>query len=169
MAGYMNRATLIGNLGQDPEIRSMQSGERVASFTLATTESWKDKRSGERQERTEWHRVVVWNEGLIGVLEDYVHKGDKVMVEGMLKTRKWVDQAGNERYTTEIVLSGFNGQLIMLGSPNGAARGEGAPASRNRTGTQTRTRTPAAAPSDGGYTPSGGDLDDEIPFGPCVD
>lgn len=148
MAGSMNRVTLIGNLGQDPEIRSTQTGDRVASFTLATSESWIDKRSGERQERTEWHRIVVWTEGLVGVIEKYVTKGDKVMVEGMLKTRKWVDQAGTERYTTEVVLSGFNGQLIMLGSPNGASRGERVPASR--------TPEPASA--------GGADLDDEIPF-----
>ncbi|MGC9272237.1 single-stranded DNA-binding protein, partial [Acidiphilium sp.] len=96
MAGSMNRVTLIGNLGNDPEIRVTQAGGKVASMSLATSESWTDKRSGERQERTEWHRIVVWTEGLIGVIEKYCAKGDKVMVEGALRTRKWVDQEGNE-------------------------------------------------------------------------
>ncbi len=156
MAGYMNRVTLIGNLGQDPEIRCTQSGEKVASMTLATSESWTDKRSGERRERTEWHRIVVWNEGMIGVIEKYIHKGDKVMIEGMLKTRKWVDQAGNERYSTEVVLTGFNSQLIMLGSPK-RNHEEGNP--------QPGRRQSAPAASEAGFTPSGGgDLDDEIPF-----
>jgi single-strand DNA-binding protein len=162
MAGSMNRVTLIGNLGQDPEIRSTQSGGKVASMSLATSESWTDKHSGERQERTEWHRIVVWNEGLIGVIEKYCAKGDKVLVEGTLRTRKWVDQNDNERYTTEIVLSGYDSQLILLGSPNGARRegSERAAAPRQR---QTAGAT-------GGFTPgAGADLDDEIPFAPCVD
>lgn len=168
MAGSMNRVTLIGNLGQDPEIRSAQNGDRVASFSIATSESWNDKRTGDRQERTEWHRVVVWNEALVGVIEKYVAKGDKVMVEGMLKTRKWVDQQGNERYTTEVVLGLFNAQLILLGSPQGGSNAD-RPAAGGR---RTPARTPATAGADagGGFTPgSHSDLDDEIPFGPCID
>jgi single-strand DNA-binding protein len=160
----MNRVTLIGNLGQDPEIRSTQSGDRVASFSIATSESWNDKRSGERHERTEWHRVVVWNEGLVGVIEKYLAKGDKVMVEGMLKTRKWVDQEGNERYSTEVVLGPFNSQLIMLGSPQGGGSTGERPAGRRAAG---RTPAPAGANADagGGFTSGNhGDLDDEIPF-----
>ncbi|MCW8309033.1 single-stranded DNA-binding protein [Acidiphilium sp. PA] len=162
MAGSMNRVTLIGNLGQTPEIRSTQSGGKVASMSLATSESWTDKHSGERQERTEWHRIVVWNEGLIGVIEKYCAKGDKVLVEGTLRTRKWVDQNENERYTTEIVLSGFDSQLILLGSPNRAGQ-QGS----ERAATPRQRETAGAT---GGFTPgAGADLDDEIPFAPCVD
>ncbi|MDD2878341.1 MAG: single-stranded DNA-binding protein [Acidiphilium sp.] len=162
MAGSMNRVTLIGNLGQDPEISTTQTGGKVASMSLATNESWIDKRSGERQERTEWHKIVVWNEGLIGTIERCVHKGSKVLVEGMLKTQKWVDQSGTERYTTKVVLSGFNSQLILLDPPNGTGRQQG-----ERT---AALRPRETAGTTGGFTPgAGADLDDEIPFAPCVD
>lgn len=117
MAGSLNRVTLIGNLGADPEIRTLNSGNAVANFSLATTESW--KKDGEKHERTEWHRVVVWSDGLIEVIEKYVKKGSKLMVEGQLQTRKWQDQDGNDRYSTEVVLSGFDAKLLLLGDPRG--------------------------------------------------
>jgi single-strand DNA-binding protein len=146
MSGYMNRVTLIGNLGADPEVRHTQSGQKIVSMSIATSERWKDQRSGEARERTEWHRVVIFNEGLATVAEKYLAKGAKILVEGKLSTRKWQDQQGNDRYTTEIVLSPFNGILTFLdsrrnGNGNGAERTNGAPPS---------------GPS--------GEMDDEIPF-----
>ena len=115
MSGSLNKVTIIGNVGNDPEIRSMNSGDRVANLSIATSESWKDKQTGEKREKTEWHRVVVWNEHLVKVIDDYVNKGDKLYIEGKLQTRKWQDQSGNDRYSTEIVLQGFDGKLLMLG------------------------------------------------------
>jgi single-strand DNA-binding protein len=114
MSGSVNKATLIGHLGKDPEIRSFQDGGRVAHFSIATSESWKDKESGERKERTEWHRVSVTSDGLVGVAEKYLKKGAKVYVEGKLETRKWTDRDGIERYTTEVVLRPYSGELILL-------------------------------------------------------
>ena len=110
MAGSVNKVILVGNLGRDPEIRSMQDGGRVANLSLATSETWRDKTSGERRERTEWHRVVIFNEHLLGVAEKYLHKGSKVYLEGQLQTRKWTDQQGQERYSTEVVLQRFRGE-----------------------------------------------------------
>lgn len=132
MSGYMNRVTLIGNLGADPEVRHTQSGQKIVSMSIATSERWKDQRSGETRERTEWHRVVIFNEGLANVAEKYLVKGAKILVEGKLSTRKWQDQQGNDRYTTEIVLSPFNGMLTFLdsrrnGNGNGGERTNGAP------------------------------------------
>jgi single-strand DNA-binding protein len=119
MAGYLNKVQLIGNLGRDPEIRALQSGGKVVNLSIATSESWTDKRSGERREQTEWHRVVIFSDGLANVVETYLHKGSKVYVEGSLKTRKWTDQGNVERFSTEIVLQPFNGKLIMLDGTNG--------------------------------------------------
>lgn len=150
MAGSLNRATLIGNLGRDPEIRSTQAGGRIANLAVATSETWTDKRSGERQERTEWHRVVVYSDHLVGVVEQYVRKGSKVMVEGAIKTRKCTDNAGVERYTTEITLGQFDGRLLLLGDPRGAGEGNSGRAAA----------PPAASPA----PRDRGDLDDEIPF-----
>src|SRR5499425_2082062 len=123
MAGSVNKVILVGNLGRDPEIRSTQDGNRVANLAVATSESWRDRVSGERKERTEWHRVVIFNERLAEVAEKYLRKGSKVYVEGQLQTRKWTDQQGQEKYTTEVVLGRFRGELTMLDG-----RGEGAPA-----------------------------------------
>ncbi len=114
MVNSINKVILIGNVGRDPEIRSTQDGKEIASITLATSDSWKDKNSGERRERTEWHRIVVFNEGLVNIIKNYVKKGSKIYMEGSLQTRKWVDNSGAERYTTEIVLQGFNAVLLML-------------------------------------------------------
>ena len=122
MAGSLNKVTLIGNLGRDPEIRSTNDGREIASFSLATSESWKDKTTGERKDKTEWHRVVVFSEGLVRVVKSYLKKGAKVYIEGQLQTRKWVDNNGQEKYTTEVVLQGFNAVLIMLDA-RGAGEG----------------------------------------------
>lgn len=111
----MNRATLVGRVGADPEIRNTNGGGKVANFRIATSERWRDKNSGERKEKTEWHSIVVWGDGLVGIVEQYVNKGDQLLVEGQIQTRKWQDQNGNDRYTTEIVLNGFGSKLMMLG------------------------------------------------------
>ena len=125
MSGSLNKVQLIGNLGKDPEIRTLQSGGRVANLMLATSESWKDKATGERKEKTEWHRVVILNDGLVGLVANYLKKGSKVYIEGQLETRKWDDGSGKDRYTTEIMLRPYNGELTMLD----VKKGEGAPAS----------------------------------------
>ncbi len=124
MAGSVNKVILVGNLGRDPEVRSTQDGAKVANLSLATSESWKDKNSGERRERTEWHRVAIFNERLVDVAEKYLKKGSKIYIEGQLQTRKWTDQSGAERYTTEIVLNRFRGELTMLDGRGGGGGGD---------------------------------------------
>ena len=119
MAGSVNRVILIGNLGKDPEIRTTQDGKAIANLSVATSESWKDRSSGEKRERTEWHRVVIFNEALAGVAQQYLRKGSKVYLEGQLQTRKWTDQNGQEKYSTEVVLQGFNASLVMLDGKKG--------------------------------------------------
>jgi single-strand DNA-binding protein len=125
MAGSLNKVTLIGNVGKDPEVRSTQDGREVASFPLATSESWKDK-SGERKERTEWHRVVIFSQPLVTIIKNYVHKGSKLYIEGALHTRKWSDQNGVEKYTTEVVLQAYTGTLVMLDNKGGSHQGHAA-------------------------------------------
>lgn len=163
MAGSVNKVILVGNLGRDPEARTMQSGGKVVSFSIATGETWTDKASGERKEKTQWHRIVIFNEALGGVAERFLKKGSKVYVEGMLETRKFTDKDGNERETTEVVLKQFRSELTLLdgkgegGGESGGYNRERAPASR----------APAAASAGRGapsWEPAGGDLDDEIPF-----
>jgi single-strand DNA-binding protein len=122
MAGSVNKATIVGNLGKDPEIRNTQSGTKIVNLTVATSESWNDKASGERKEQTEWHRVVIMNDALAGVAEKYLHKGSKVYLEGKLQTRKWTDQSGQEKITTEIVIGRFNGVLVLLDKADGAGK-----------------------------------------------
>ena len=146
MAGSVNKVILVGNLGRDPEVRSLNDGSPVVNLSLATSETWKDKASGERRERTEWHRVVIFNENLANVAKNYLKKGSKVYIEGQLQTRKWTDKEGNEKYTTEVVLQRFRGELAMLDS-----RGEGAGG-----GAGEGAKAPEA--------PAGDDFDDEIPF-----
>lgn len=119
MARSVNKVTLLGNLGKDPEIRTTQSGKRIANLTLATSEVWKDKQTGEKKEQSEWHRVVVFNDGLAGLLEKYVHKGSKIHVEGQLKTRRWTDQSGQERYSTEVVIDQFKGDIVLCDRQGG--------------------------------------------------
>lgn len=125
MAGSVNKVIIIGNLGRDPEVRAMQTGARVANLSIATGESWKDKNTGERREKTEWHRVVIFNDGLVTICEKYLRKGSKVYIEGQIETRKWTDQSGVEKYTTEIVLRPFRGELTMLDSRNSDGGGFG--------------------------------------------
>ena len=146
MAGSVNRVILVGNLGADPEIRNMQNGNPVCNLRIATSESWRDKSSGERRERTEWHRVIIFNEGLCRVAEQYLKKGAKVYIEGQIQTRKWQDQKGEDRYSTEVVLQGFNSTLTMLDS-------------RNDGGQQDSQQNYSQA-SGGGGAP----IDDSIPF-----
>jgi single-strand DNA-binding protein len=155
MAGSLNRVMLIGNLGKDPDVRRMQSGDSVVSFTLATSESWRDKNSGERKSKTEWHNVVIFNEGIAKVAEQYLKKGARVYIEGQLHTRKWQDQGGNDRYSTEIVLQKFNGLLVMLGDKDkqDGGRQDYGGGSRGETTQQTQPASKRSA-----------DLDDEIPF-----
>ena len=156
MAGSVNKVILVGNLGRDPEIRSMQDGGRVANLSLATSETWRDKTSGERRERTEWHRVVIFNEHLLGVAEKYLHKGSKIYLEGQLQTRKWTDQQGQERYSTEVVLQRFRGELTMLdGRSGGREEGESAGYGDEQGGGGVSAGAPPS---------SGGALDDDIPF-----
>ena len=160
MSGFLNKVQLIGNLGRDPEVRSTQSGKKVVTLNIATGESWKDA-SGNKVERTEWHRVVIWNEGLGDIAEKYLVKGAKVYVEGKLTTRKWQDQDGNDRFSTEIHLTPYNGTMTFLDSKRPEGRTQSS-------ATTERAREPAmAGGSTGAGFPSGGDLDDEIPFGPC--
>ena len=155
MSGFRNVAQIIGNLGRDPEVHSTQNG-KVVSLSIATSESWKDKHTGERQERTEWHRVVLFNPGLCDLAEKYLAKGSKVFVEGQLKTRKWTDNDGVERYSTEIHLSAYNGTLTFLDSKRDS---EGRSSSREA----ALRREPAMAGASGGGS-TGADLDDAIPF-----
>ena len=181
MAGSLNKVMLIGNLGADPEVRSFQNGGKVANLRIATSEQWKDRNSGERQERTEWHTVAIFSEGLINVVERYLRKGSKVFVEGQLQTRKWQDQQGNDRYSTEVVLRGFNGTLTMLDGPGGGQGGGGGGGGSygggssgggyggQSSGGDDNWRSGGGGSSGGGQGGSGGgsnydDLDDDIPF-----
>lgn len=158
MAGSLNKVCLIGHVGADPEINNLNSGSIVANFSLATSESWKDKSSGEKKERTEWHRVVVWNEGLCNVIEQYVRKGQKLYVEGQLQTRKW-EKDGVERYSTEVVLTGFDAKLLML--DRGGNGGERDP---NDNASRPGNKSGGSYADQRGGGGSKRDLDDEIPF-----
>ncbi|PDS77192.1 single-stranded DNA-binding protein [Rhizobium sp. L43] len=167
MAGSVNKVILVGNVGADPEIRRTQDGRPIANLRIATSETWRDRNSGERREKTEWHTVVVFNEGLCKVVEQYVKKGAKLYIEGQLQTRKWQDQQGQDRYSTEVVLQGFSSTLTMLdgrGDGGGASGGRGG-GSNNDYGDDYGAPAPSSSPSRGG---GGGnfsrDLDDDIPF-----
>jgi len=162
MAGSINKVILIGNLGRDPEVRYAQDGTKIVNFSMATSETWKDKNTGERREKTEWHRVVLFNERLAEVAEKYLHKGSKVYIEGALQTRKWTGNDGVEKYTTEVVLQRYRGELTMLDA-RGAGGGEyGAGESGGAAGYGAPDAGGTAAGAEGGT--AGGDLDDEIPF-----
>jgi len=156
MAGSVNKVILVGNLGRDPEVRSTQDGRKIVNFSLATSESWKDKSSGERREKTEWHRVVIFNENLASVAERFLKKGSKVYVEGQLQTRKYTDQAGVEKYSTEVVLQNYRSELTLLDSKGGGG-GMGEDYAPEPAGA-------GAGRAGGGFPRGGGDLDDEIPF-----
>jgi len=163
MAGTVNKVILVGRLGKDPEVRSFQNGGKVVNMTLATSETWNDRTSGERKEKTEWHNVVIKDEKLAENAEKYLKKGASVYLEGRIETRKWQDQTGNDKYTTEVIVPRFGGVLTFLGG-----RGEEGGTSGSSGGYQPRERTAAPAKSGGGgpsWEPNkGGDLDDEIPF-----
>ena len=161
MAGSVNKVILIGNLGRDPEVRSFQNGGRVCNLRLATTESWKDKSTGERKDRTEWHSVAIFNDNLVTIAERYLKKGSKVYIEGQLETRKYTDKDGNERYATEVVLRQFRGELTLLDSRGGGGGGMGDPGGYEDAGGGMPAPQSAgrAAPR-----PRKGDMDDDIPF-----
>ncbi|ENY81005.1 MULTISPECIES: single-stranded DNA-binding protein [Sphingopyxis] len=181
MAGSVNKVILIGNLGADPEIKSFQNGGKIANIRIATSEQWKDRMTGERKERTEWHNVVINGDGLVGVVERYLKKGSKVYIEGSLRTRKWQDRDGNDRYTTEVVIAGMGGTLTMLdGAPGGGGGGSrGGDSWSQGGGSGGGWDQGGAAPgggSGGGWNQGGGggsgggrppfddDLDDDVPF-----
>ena len=169
MAGSVNKVILVGNVGNDPEIRTFGNGGKVANFSLATSENWRDKQSGERKEKTEWHRVAVFNDGLVGVIERYVKKGSKLYIEGKLQTRKWTDNSGQDKYTTEVVLQGYGGNLTMLDGRNdgGGARMGGGGGGYNQDsvayGNQGQGGGRQSASAMEGPKENF-DLDDEIPF-----
>jgi single-strand DNA-binding protein len=159
MAGSVNKVILVGNLGKDPEVRNAQSGMKIVNLTLATSDSWNDKNSGERKEQTEWHRVVIMNEKLAEVAEKYCRKGSKIYVEGKLQTRKWTDQSGQDKYTTEVLIGRFGGELTLLDrNPN-----SGGGAYEGGSGSAAPAKAPARAVGGWDTRPSN-DLDDEIPF-----
>ncbi|WP_108814166.1 single-stranded DNA-binding protein [Loktanella sp. Alg231-35] len=174
MAGSVNKVILIGNLGADPEVRTFQNGGKVCNIRIATSETWKDKNTGERREKTEWHTVAIFQEGLVRIAEQYLRKGSKVYIEGKLQTRKWQDQSGQDRYSTEVVLNGFDGTLTMLdgrndgggggggggGNYGGGGGGGGSYGGGSSGGGYGGGNSGGGAPSGGG----GGDMDDEIPF-----
>jgi single-strand DNA-binding protein len=169
MAGSVNKVILVGNLGKDPEVRTLQSGTKIANLTVATSETWNDKASGERKEKTEWHRVVIYNERLADVAERFLRKGRKVYLEGALETRKYTDQSGQEKYTTEVVLKNFRGELVLLDSARGEEAGDSGGGYRERAPAAARPVASTEAGGRAGGSPSwdapkGGDLDDEIPF-----
>ncbi|CAI3923691.1 single-stranded DNA-binding protein [Commensalibacter communis] len=170
MAGSVNKVILVGNLGKDPDIRTTQMGTKVVNLTLATSDTWNDRQTGERKENTEWHRVVIFNERLADVAEKYLRKGRKVFIEGQLKTRKWTDQQGMERYTTEVVVDRFRGELVLLdsnrsgGDDMGYEYGASAPMAPT---SRPAMSSPSQNKSGGGWDssmPGNNDLDDEIPF-----
>lgn len=173
MAGSVNKVILVGNLGQDPEVRTFQNGGKVVNLRIATSESWRDKASGERKERTEWHTVAIFNENLGRIAEQYLKKGSKVYIEGRLETRKWQDQSGADRYSTEVVLRQFGGELTLLDGRDGGGGGRGASDDRGYddapSGGRSVGSSSGGGASRGGYggAPAGGgrnDMDDEIPF-----
>jgi len=155
MSGSVNKVILVGRLGADPEIRRTQSGKPIANLSIATSQSWRDKDSGERKEKTEWHRVCIFNEGLCGIAEKYLKKGSNVYLEGALQTRKWTDNNGQDRYATEVVLQGFGGTLTMLGSRNDGDSQQSNQSGKNQYEEQSGGRGPSSM---------GADMDDSIPF-----
>jgi len=166
MAGSVNKVILIGNLGRDPEVRSFQNGGKVANLRIATSETWKDRNTGERREKTEWHTVAIFGEGLVRVAEQYLKKGSKVYIEGQLQTRKWQDQSGNDRYSTEVVVQGFGGTLTMLDGRSGGGGGDyaGGGGGGGSSYQDDRGGGYDSGPSAGQGGGAASDLDDEIPF-----
>ena len=159
MVGSVNKVILLGNLGRDPEIRSMQSGNKMASFSMATSKRWKDKATQEQREKTSWHNIVIFGEGLVDIVEKYVKKGSKIYVEGELQTRKWQDQDGNDKYTTEVIIQGYNCNLTLLDS-KGSASNSSIPSDDSDSNSQISTSNNTVDP----INPSKDDPDDDIPF-----
>lgn len=159
MAGSINKVILVGNLGADPEIRQTKDGKPIANLSIATSESWKDKNTGERREKTEWHRVVIFNEGLSRIAEQYLRKGSKVYLEGQLQTRKWQDQSGQDKYTTEVVLQGFNGNLTMLDGRRDGQNAMGGSSDYGGSSSMSDQGPPQGSGGGQSY-----ELDDDIPF-----
>ncbi len=175
MAGSVNKVILVGNLGADPEVKSFQNGGKICNLRIATSEDWKDRQTGEKKERTEWHTVVLNSEGLVGVAERFLRKGSKVYIEGALRTRKWQDASGNDRYSTEVTVAGFDGKLVMLdgakggggagGGSGGGWQGGGAPAGGGGSGGgQSGGGWQSGSSGFGGGDFAGDDLDDDVPF-----
>ncbi|MEE9434873.1 MAG: single-stranded DNA-binding protein [Sphingorhabdus sp.] len=176
MAGSVNKVIVVGNLGADPEVKSFQNGGRICNLRVATSEDWKDKQTGEKRERTEWHQIVLQSDGLVGVAERFLHKGDKVYIEGQLRTRKWQDQSGNDRYTTEISVGGFDGKLVMLSPKGGGGQDGGWNQGGGSSGGSSGGGSSGGGSSGGGGQQGGGDwsggssgfggndLDDDVPF-----
>lgn len=174
MAGSINKVILVGNLGADPEVRTFQNGGKVCNLRIATSETWKDKNTGEKREKTEWHTVAIFQEGLVRVAEQYLRKGSKVYIEGALQTRKWQDQSGNDRYSTEVVLQGFGGTLVMLDGRSGGGDyggggqqggyGGGSSGGDFGGGGQQGGGQQGGGQQGGGQQGGGGNIDDEIPF-----
>ena len=162
MAGSVNKVILVGNLGRDPEVRTFQNGGKVCNLRIATSENWKDRNTGERKEKTEWHSVAIFSEPLARIAEQYLKKGSKVYIEGALETRKWQDQSGQDRYTTEIVLRPYRGELTLLDGRDGGGGGGGS--ADDRGGYDDPRGGYGGGPSSGGGRAPAGDLDDEIPF-----
>ena len=166
MAGSVNKVILVGNLGKDPEIRHTQSGKKIANLTLATSENWRDRESGDRRERTEWHRVAIFSDGLANIAERFLRKGSKIYVEGQLQTRKWQDQQGQDRYTTEIILQNFNSVLTMLDTRGGGYDTEN-PGTGSRSATDESSVSSPSRNNSGSSNPDYSnidDMDDDIPF-----
>ena len=180
MAASVNKVIIVGNLGADPEVKSFQNGGRICNLRIATSEDWKDKNTGEKKERTEWHTVVLNSDGLVGVAERYLRKGSKVYIEGSLRTRKWQDASGNDRYSTEVSVAGFDGKLVMLDGPKGGSGGGGGGSSEGWGGGSSGWGSSGGGASAGGGGQSGSnwqggsagfgggdfdnDLDDDVPF-----
>jgi single-strand DNA-binding protein len=162
MAGSVNKVILVGNLGADPEVKSFQNGGKICNLRIATSEDWKDRQTGEKKERTEWHTVVLNSEGLVGVAERFLRKGSKVYIEGALRTRKWQDASGNDRYSTEVTVAGFDGKLVMLDGAKGGGGGAGGGGSGG--GGQGVGGWQSGSSGFGGGDFAGDDLDDDVPF-----
>jgi single-strand DNA-binding protein len=169
MAGSVNKVILVGNLGADPEVKSFQNGGRICNLRIATSEDWKDRQTGEKKERTEWHTVVLNSDGLVGVAERFLRKGSKVYIEGQLRTRKWQDQSGNDRYSTEVSVAGFDGKLVMLDGARGGQGGGGGNDGWGSSGGSSGGGQSGGSNWQGGSSGFGGgdfsdDLDDDVPF-----
>ena len=164
MAGSVNKVILVGNLGRDPEVRNTQGGSKIVNLTLATSDTWNDRATGEKRERTEWHRVVIFNENIAKIAERFLHKGSKIYIEGELRTRKWTDQSGVEKYTTEVTLTQYRGNLVMLGSNDQSQQSQAAQSTNQKNTQRYQSGNSMSDAAGYGYGGSSQKLDDEIPW-----